>query len=141
MDLDRFAQESEGHCEELKSELREYGIERLSVNCVSLGMDNMLRHIADNAPLMAQYIAHTPSQRLRKHRELEGRDRAVFVLGALYLARSGSALLRAAAGIQQAPPSYRRVSGHAATAAWALSCPLPLWPFPDQTDPFDRGDG
>lgn len=88
---------------------------------------------------MCNYIEKTPSKRKIAHKNMASEDRALFVLGALFHARCGWALLDAIMqhGIDAGPP-YRVISSQAAQAAYLYSESSPTyWPFQDGQDPFD----
>ena len=138
MDLDAYERATEQHCGELQKEIESYGLDRLQALCGQMGGDNFRSHIDANAPLMAEYIRRTPSERKKLHRYLPEGERAIFVLGCLYLARCGHALLQQVCqcGLT-AGPSYRMISGQAAQASKRLRDDWPtLWPYEDVEDPF-----
>lgn len=142
MELHRYRQEALGHCEELVSELREFGLERLHGLCVGVGAERFRGYVGQNVRLMLLYVGETRSKRKKMHPKLDADNRALFVLGALYHARCGWAFLGAVCdhGIQ-AGPSYRQLTAAAAEATWSLTQSSPsLWPFEEEdglSDPFD----
>ena len=140
MDLDAYERAARQHCGELRKEIEAYGLDRLQDLCGQMGLDNFRRHIDANANVMAEYIRRTPSERKKLHRYLPEGERAIFVLGCLYLARCGYALLHhvCRSGIM-AGPSYRTISGQAAQASKLLHDDWPtLWPDEDIADPFQE---
>lgn len=142
MGLNSYRREAFGHCQELVSELREFGLGRLHTLCASLGAERFREYLNQNVRSMVAYVSETPSKRKKMHQNLDADNRAFFVLGALYYARWGWALLGTICdhSIEEGL-SYRSLTAAAAEASWSLMQGKPsFWPFEEEdglSDPFD----
>lgn len=141
MDLSAYIRNARLQCEELIEELEELGLDQLSDDCRAAGKQQIRLYFYESWKPMTEYAGLQPARRrsYRAKTDLDDRNWAAFVLGALHHLQCGLALMYAAedAALGRGGP-YRAASQRAAESANRMLGEWPpLWPFEDVPDPFD----